>query len=162
MLYSTFENHVKTVVTQSNRLSTKNDVLWRYSSSLLSSSFCLHLTKISYENLLLRCEENSRNKIWLIHISTGGNPRTPPSGPYSSKAHVNFSGNSAKSKMVKQGSVVSSEIRSVCLGLAKSYTGRPSFIVFNHLWFNIFLSSWTAKCAKCGTIAFYFMEVVNL
>lgn len=76
--------------------------------------------------------------------------------------HIWTSVGSAKSKMAKQGSVVSSQIRSVCLGLAKSYTGRPSFIVFNHLWFNIFLSSWTAKCAKCGTIAFYFMEVVNL
>lgn len=90
-----------------------------------------------------------------FHISTGGNPRTPSYGPYSSKAHMNFSGNTAKSKMVKQGSVVSNQISSVFFGLAECYRGWHSFIVFNHLWFNIFLSSQTAKWAKFSASAFY-------
>lgn len=100
---------------------------------LFSSRLCLHLTKILYVNFILGCEESPRNKVWLTPISTEGNSWTPSCGPCSSKAHVNFSGNSAKSKVVKRGSVVSNHISSVCLCLVEFYTGWHVFAVFNHL-----------------------------
>lgn len=132
------------VAMQPNWLSAENESLWYFFyPRLFSSRFCLHLTEVLYLNLILKCGESPRNtgKVWLTHISKEGKPRTPFYGPCSSKAHMNFSGNSAKSKMVKQGSGVSNQISSVCLCLANCYAEWHSFIVFNHLSFNIFLFS---------------------